>query len=122
MSVQLIEKDGHPIFAVIPYNEYQSLLRKAQGARTFVELDSTIAAVKAGEETYPLAFVEKLIEADSKLREWRKYRQMTQVELAKITGLSQGAVASIELGKRVPNMDTARRLALALKCDIDDLF
>jgi DNA-binding XRE family transcriptional regulator len=122
MNVQVIEKDGLPVFAVIPYGEYQVLLNKAQGNQAFVELDRTIAAIKSGEETYPLEFVEKLIETDSRLREWRKYRQMTQVALAQATALSQSAIASIELGKRIPNMDTARRLALALKCDIADLF
>jgi DNA-binding XRE family transcriptional regulator len=122
MNVQLIEKDGQPVFAVIPYDDYQSLLSKARGKRDYVELDRTVAAVAAGEETFPLDFAERLIETDSKLREWRKYRELTQVELAKLTALSQSAIASIESGKRIPNMDTARRLALALNCEIDDLF
>lgn len=122
MNVQLIEKDGHPVFAVIPYDEYQALLNQTRGNQEYSELDKVVAAVNAGEETFPLEFVEKLIETDSKLREWRKYRRMTQVELAETANLSQAAIASIESGKRVPNMDTARKLARALKCDIDDLF
>ena len=122
MNVQLIEKDGHPVFAVIPYDEYQALLSKTQVNQGYPGLDKVMAAVDAGEETFPLEFVEKLIETDSKLREWRKYRRMTQVELAEAAKLSQAAIATIESGKRVPHMDTARKLARALKCDIDDLF
>jgi DNA-binding XRE family transcriptional regulator len=122
VSVQLIEKDGQPVFAVIPYDDYQSLLSEARRKQKYVELDRTVAAVAAGAETFPLDFAERLIETDSKLREWRKYRGLTQVELARFTSLSQGAIASIESGKRIPNMDTARRLAIALKCDMDDLF
>jgi DNA-binding XRE family transcriptional regulator len=122
MSVQVIEKDGKPLYAVIPFEDYESLLL---AARTAGE-DQSIAAIRAsiddGEETYPLEFAEKLIDTDSKLREWRKYRGMTQVQLAEKASLSQGAIATIERGKRTPNMDTARRLALTLQCDIDDLF
>lgn len=122
MNVQLIEKDGHPVFAVIPYDEYQELLSKTRVNQEYPELDKVMAAVDAGEETFPLEFVEKLIETDSKLREWRKYRRMTQIELAETATLSQSAIASIESGKRIPHMDTAKKLAHALKCDIDDLF
>jgi len=122
VNVQLIEKDGHPVFAVIPYDEYQALLDQTRVNQEYPELDKVVAVVKAGEETFPLEFVEKLIETDSKLREWRKYRRMTQVELAGTAGLSQAAIASIESGKRIPHMDTARKLAHALECDIDDLF
>jgi DNA-binding XRE family transcriptional regulator len=122
VNVQLIEKDGQPVFAVIPYDEYQALLSKTRVYQEYPELDKVITAVDAGEETFPLEFVEKLIETDSKLREWRKYRRVTQVELAKTASLSQAAIASIESGKRIPQMDTAKKLARALKCDIDDLF
>ena len=122
MNVQLIEKDGFPIFAVIPYGEYEALLDAVQNTKKLAGIYRIISAIESGEETYPLEFVEKLIEASSRLREWRKYRQMTQAQLAEVARLSQGAIASIELGKRIPNMDTARRLAQALSCDIDDLF
>jgi transcriptional regulator with XRE-family HTH domain len=66
--------------------------------------------------------VGRLIETKSPLREWRKYRRLTQVELAAISGLSQGAIAQIEAGKRNPSVETARKFANALNCDIDDLF
>ena len=122
MNVQLIEKDGRPVFAVLPFEDYQELLDKVQENRRLTALDKPTAALETGEETFPLEFVEKLIETDSKLREWRKYRGMTQVQLADHTGLSQGAIASIGLGKRVPQMETARRLARALRCDSEDFF
>jgi len=47
---------------------------------------------------------------------------MTQVELATASGLSQGAIAQIETGKRNPTVETARKFANALNCDIDNLF
>jgi DNA-binding XRE family transcriptional regulator len=47
---------------------------------------------------------------------------MTQVKLATASGLSQGAIAQIETGKRNPTVETARQIADAITCDIDDLF
>ena len=122
MKVQTIEQDGQPLFAVIPYGEYEELLNAAKGKEKYSGLDKIMAAIEAGEETFPMAFVEKLVETDSRLREWRKFRCLTQIQLASKAQISQSAIATIELGKRVPNMSTARRLALALNCDIDDLF
>jgi len=122
MSVQVIEKDGKPLYAVIPFEDYESLLLAARTAGEDQSIAAIRASIDGGEETYPLEFAEKLIDTDSKLREWRKYRGMTQVQLAEKASLSQGAIATIERGKRTPNMDTARRLALTLQCDIDDLF
>jgi DNA-binding XRE family transcriptional regulator len=122
MSVQVIEKDGKPLYAVIPFEDYESLVLAARTAGEDRDIAAIRASIDAGEETYPLEFAEKLIETDSKLREWRKYRGMTQVQLAEKASISQGAIATIEGGKRTPNMDTARRLALTLQCDIDDLF
>ncbi len=122
MKVQTIEQDGQPVFAVIPYDEYEKLLNAAKGKDKYSNLDKIVAAIEAGEETFPLEFVEKLVETNSRLREWRKYRCLTQTQLASKARISQSAIATIELGKRVPNMNTGRRLADALKCDIDDLF
>jgi hypothetical protein len=41
-------------FAVIPYAEYEALLSAAKATQELAEIDKTIAAVEAGEETYPL--------------------------------------------------------------------
>ncbi len=45
----------------------------------------------------------KLIE---KLVETRKEKNMTQKELAEITGVSQQAISRLELEKHIPKMDT----------------
>jgi DNA-binding XRE family transcriptional regulator len=122
IKVQYIPQDGEPQYAVVPIADYKSLLAVSVGTddrRTFREI---MEAIDAGEETFPDEFVGRLIDTDSVLREWRKYRGMTQVKLATASGLSQGAIAQIETGKRNPTVETARKIADALNCDIDDLF
>ena len=121
-QVQYIPKDGEPLFAVLPIEVYRVLIGCSagdEGGRTYREI---LDAIDAGEETFPDDFVGRLIETDSTLREWRKFRGMTQVDLAGASGLTQAAIAQIETGKRNPTVDTARKFADALNCDIDDLF
>ena len=122
-EVQYISANGKPAYAVLPVEDYRRLVSAATSAVKKAEYFEIMEAIKSGEEeTFPADFVGRLIEANSPLREWRKYRSMTQVELAAITGLSQGAIAQIEAGKRNPSVETARKFATALNCDIDDLF
>ena len=121
-KVQYIPQDGEPLFAVVPIEDYKLLIANSAhdyDDRTFREI---MNAIDAGEETFPDDFVCRLIETDSPLREWRKYRGMTQVELAAASGLTQAAIAQIETAKRNPTVETARKFADALNCDIDDLF
>ena len=121
-KVQYIPQDGEPLFAVVPIEDYKTLIAistRDYDDRTFREI---MNAIDAGEETFPDEFVGRLIETDSPLREWRKYRGMTQVELAAASGLTQAAIAQIETSKRNPRVETARKFADALNCDIDDLF
>ena len=121
-KVLYIPQDGEPLFAVVPIEDYKLLIADSvhdNDDRTFREI---MNAIDAGEETFPDDFVGRLIETDSPLREWRKYRGMTQVELAAESGLTQAAIAQIEMAKRNPTVETARKFADALNCDIDDLF
>lgn len=48
------------------------------------------------------------------VREWRLFRNMTQVELAKAAMIAQAHVSNIEEGKRFPNPDIIAALAEAL--------
>jgi transcriptional regulator with XRE-family HTH domain len=54
------------------------------------------------------------------LRTIRKWRGLSQTEVADRTGLTQGRVSAIELGASVGE-GTARRLASALSCRIEDM-
>jgi DNA-binding XRE family transcriptional regulator len=121
-KVQYIPQDGEPQYAIVPIADYRTLISVSVGDETNRSYREIIDAIDAGEETFPDDFVDRLIDTDSPLREWRKYRTMTQAELATVSGLSQGAIAQIETGKRNPTVETARKIANALNCDIDDLF
>lgn len=55
------------------------------------------------------------------IREKRIAMGMSQQKLAHMCGLSHAAISRYEAGKRMPNIETAFKLAKALHCTVDDL-
>ena len=54
----------------------------------------------------------------SKSRTQRKARDLSQAELAELTGTTQSAIARLEAGGRPPRIDTLLRIAEALDCEL----
>lgn len=55
------------------------------------------------------------------IKRYRKQAQMSQIELAKASGLSIGTIQGYEQGRYVPKIDNIKKLADALNCTPDDL-
>jgi transcriptional regulator with XRE-family HTH domain len=58
----------------------------------------------------------------SHLREWRRYRHLTQGTLAQRAGLSESLVSMIEINRRAPNTNDLVLLTQALGCTPNDLL
>ena len=56
------------------------------------------------------------------LRQWRKYRGLTQIEASERIEVNQSTLARIESGELPYNEDVLERLALAYGCDPYDLL
>jgi transcriptional regulator with XRE-family HTH domain len=56
------------------------------------------------------------------LLEWRKFRGLTQEQVAERTCIDQSTVQRIEAGRLPFNEETLERFALAFGCDMQDLF
>lgn len=52
---------------------------------------------------------------------WREYRGMTGKELAEKTGLAAPYMSQLENGNREGTIDTFKKIAAALRVDIDDI-
>ncbi|RGQ34467.1 XRE family transcriptional regulator [Thomasclavelia ramosa] len=57
-----------------------------------------------------------------KIREVRKKRNLTQIELAKLTGISKSSISRYEREEIWPDMLEMEWIALALDVKITDLF
>jgi transcriptional regulator with XRE-family HTH domain len=53
----------------------------------------------------------------------RADKGLSQSELSRISGVKQGVISDIESGQTLaPRLDTAKKLADALGCSVDDLL
>lgn len=56
------------------------------------------------------------------LRELRKSKGLSQIELSKLSGIRQSTISQYENGSRKPSMSKAKKLADALSVTLDDIF
>jgi DNA-binding Xre family transcriptional regulator len=121
MSVQVIEKNGKPEWAVVPYKDYQKLVELAEDAEDIRAADAVRAAIVHGEdELVPHDVVMRLCE-ENPIRVWREYRNLRAAELAEKSGISKAYLAQLEGGARQGTVKMLKRLAEALSVSIDDL-
>ena len=106
---QIIQQNGEPAFAVIPWEEYQSLIEN-------------LAEPDDSDVWFPHEVVGANIRGDSLIKAWREYRGMTQEELALKAGIKQPALARLEKPDANPRTVTLKKLAAAMDLDIEQLI
>ncbi len=123
MNIQIIEREGTPEYAVIPYAEFEQLREAAETLDDIQRYDLAMKQIAEGEaETFPAEFVNRLLAGEHALRVWREYRGFTLAALGKACGVSAAALSQIEKGKRKPSAALLRKLAAVLRYDMDDLL
>ena len=96
---QIIEKDGSPAFAVVPYEEYLEL----------------IGAKRDEDVTLPHEVVKKTaLEGKSLIKAWREHLGLTQAEVARRMEVSQSAFAQMEKPGAALRLTTIKKVAGAL--------
>jgi DNA-binding XRE family transcriptional regulator len=116
MKAQIIEKDGLPEFAVIPYADYEHFLELIDAeadARTVAEFHADFTAGKAF--LVPDVIMRRELAGESPVKLWRIQRNLTQQELAGRAGISKPYLSQIETGKRQGTVETLRAIARALE-------
>lgn len=58
----------------------------------------------------------------NKLRQIRRSKDISQEELAKALGVTQGAVSGWERGSWNPTLETLRKISRVLKCTVEELI
>jgi len=122
MKAQIIEKNGHPEFAVISYADYEhflELLEDEGDARIVAEFHE---AYSAGREfLIPDEIVRRELAGESPIKLWREHRGLTQQDVALRAGISKPYLSQIETGKRQGTVETLLAIALALDLPFDIL-
>ena len=118
MKVQIIEKNGKPEWAVIPYREYRRLSEAAEMAEDVRDFDE---AVSRDEEAVPHAMVQRLVTGERPVKVWREYRGLTQAALARAARITPAYLSQIETGAREGSVRVLTALARTLQVDVEDL-
>jgi len=121
MNIQVIEHNGSPEYAIIPFDEWEKLISHLEELEDIRDARNISAAIAAGEETFPVDFVKRLSSGENRLKVWREYRKFTLAKLAKACGVSIPAISQIENDKRAPSVGLLVKLSKALNCDMEDL-
>jgi len=123
MSVQIIEKNGKPEWAVIPFSEYKKLQEALEDSEDIKDIEESVLAIQEGKEmTVPGEVTFAILDGVSPIRAWRKHKQIKMNELAKKVGISSAYLSQIENSKRNPTIDTLKAIAKKLNIDIEMLI
>lgn len=104
MDLQIISRDGEPEYAVLPWAQYQALLRAAGLA------DKPLAEQP---DLAPAASADELPGLDQ-LAALRTAKGLEQAQLARTVGISPSYLELIETGVRIPDAAIRRSLAWEL--------
>lgn len=122
MSVQIIEKNGQPEWAVLPFDEYQRLIADAEMLQDIRDFDEVKLALAQGEEELiPSEVTYALLDGENPIRVWREYRGLTQQQVAQSAGISKPYLSQLESGQRKGAAEVLAAVAGALNISLDDI-
>lgn len=121
-KIQLIERNGKPEWAVLPYEEYLHLVEQAEMLEDIRDYDAAKAAIERGEEELiPSEVVFAILDGENPIKVWREFRGLTQQQLAETVGISKPYLSQIETGKRRGTTEVITVIANALNVSVDEL-
>ena len=104
---QIIHHDGKPMYAVIPYDEYTDLLRRAEESAEDRRPDEQV--------TIPHEVVKRsTLGGVSPVRAWREYLGLSQKEVASRMGIIQPSFAKMEATETKNRPATLKKIAGAM--------
>jgi DNA-binding XRE family transcriptional regulator len=120
-SIRILpDAKGNPIYVILPYTAYQSLLIRhskpdsSKVNRPPLKLSET--------SSVPMEVLNRVREGRvTIIRAWREYLGLTQQQLATRLGVTQGAFALTEK-RNNPRPTTLAKIARAMKIDISQLM
>jgi DNA-binding XRE family transcriptional regulator len=116
---QIIESNGRPAFVVLPIEDWRKIEEILDDAADNAALDEW---ARNPTETFPANVADALIAGESPFRVFRRYRSLSQTDLAHSVGISVPYLNQIESRKRKPSTKVVKSLASALNIPIDALI
>ncbi|MEX0738575.1 MAG: helix-turn-helix transcriptional regulator [Pseudohongiella sp.] len=105
-DVQIIQQDGKPAFAVLPYENYLQLVGQEADSDVYIPHEVVGLCIEKGL---------------SLIAAWRTYKRLNQVDLAQRMGITQPALAQMEKTGARPQKRTLVKAAAALGVRVEQL-
>lgn len=121
-EIQIIERDGKPEWAILPYEDYLHLIEQAELLEDIRDFDSISAAIERGdEELIPAKVVNAILDGQNPIKVWREYRGLTQQQVADAAQISKPYLSQIETGKRTGTTDVLSAIAEVLNISLEQI-
>jgi DNA-binding XRE family transcriptional regulator len=121
MRIETITRRGKE-FAVIPVKDLQKLMNDAEMLADVKAYDTAKARLERGQdELVPLEITERRLNGETALKIWRKYRRLTQEQLASRAKVSRALVAAIETRRKTGSVATWKKLGAVLNVSWEQL-
>ena len=121
-EIQIIERDGKPEWAVLPYEEYLKLVEQAELLEDIRDFDEIRAAIDRGEqELIPAEVVNAILDGKNPIKVWREFRSLTQQQLSERVGISKPYLSQLETGKRTGTTEVLAAIAKALDVSLEQV-
>ncbi|MDG6474667.1 helix-turn-helix transcriptional regulator [Glaesserella parasuis] len=126
MNLQFInDQNNNPLFVVLPITEYNRLKKcEAQLTDNEEEWESLPYEQSDNDDVLiPHEVVTAMIKHNlNHLGAWRIYRNLSQQEVAELTGLSQSAISQMERSDSRPQKKTLERFSKIYDCDVKQMY
>lgn len=123
MSVQILEHEGKPAFALMPIEEYERLVTALEDAHDAATIEDFYRRLVSGEEeTFPAEVADRLLAGEHPVRVLRSHRGMTLQQVADACGVTNAHISQIEKGKRSMSTELLKKMAEALRVDVELLL
>lgn len=109
--------------AILPRAEYERLVALAAEAEEDAGTARLVARgrkeVAEGAPLLPLVVADALANGENQIRVLRRFRRLSQIELAGMIGITQGYLSDLEKGKRKGTLELHQKTARALGVPLD---
>lgn len=123
MSVQILEHEGKPAFALMPIEEYERLVTALEDAHDAATIEDFYRRLVSGEEeTFPAEVADRLLAGEHPVRVLRSHRGMTLQQVADACGVTNSHISQVEMGKRSMSTELLKKVAEALRVDAELLL
>jgi len=120
--IQYIAREGRAEYAVVPIEEWNRVVALAEDTEdTHTAYEAMQQLRDANDETVPVEVVEQLLEGGNPIAVWRKFRGLSQQQLADAAGVTKSHISQIENGTKSGSLECMRRIADRLAVDLDDV-